>query len=163
MIIVADRISKLDVEQLMLLYKDDIETARRERYKSLPEAEGRLRAERDYERYLRDVFFSQMSARMFVLEEKGVYASAVCLESFSDGLLLNSLITTSCMRRKGYGEQLVRYALQFLSGKCVYAHIHYKNKASVALHEKLGFVRLHEYAHMLDGSVRSDHYTYKRF
>ena len=159
MIIVADTLRKLDFSKLKVLYAQDVERARRQNYRKLLPDEGTLCAQRDYLCYLDEVFFSQHDARMFVVEEGEEYITAVCFEPYKDGLLLNSLFTAPDFRRKGYAFKLLKFALDELPQLPVYAHVYNGNQASAKLHEKLGFSCLYNYAHLLDGSVRSDYLT----
>ena len=159
MIIVADQINKLNFGMFIPLQEQLLEAARKRDHRHLPEAEGRICAQQDYYEYLRDVFFFRMHGNIYIYEEKGRYVCGACFEPYRDGLLLNSLVTLKEYRRKGYAERLLSCALEQLEGP-VYAHIYEKNLASLRLHEKLGFQCMHAYAHMLDGSVRSDHFTY---
>ena len=57
-----------------------------------------------------------------VLEEGGAYRSAVRWEPYADGVLISALETVPEMRRKGYGEQLLREVLRRTDRK-VYSHI----------------------------------------
>ena len=160
MIIVADKINKLEFSKIVALYADDLEESRKRKYGRLSEYEGKNCAEQDYYLYLKDVFFTEMKGKLYILEENGLYISAACFEPFKDGLLLNSLVTDIDFRKKGYAQQLLRAAFENFKDVSLYSHVHIRNIASIHLHEKLGFDILHQYAHMLDGSVRSDHYTY---
>ena len=160
MIIVADRIDRLDFSKLCEAYKEDLERNRIKNYRDFSEESGRELAQQDHYLYLKNVFFNRYNGKLFVYEDGDRYLSSVCFEPFEDGLLLNSLVTVSDERRKGYAEKLLRYALKYSEVRPVYAHIYFKNTASRCLHEKMGFVLLQECAHMLDGSVRSDHFTY---
>lgn len=160
MIIIADKISKLELTKLTELYSDVIEKDRKRNYGRLSEYEGRLQAELDYYQYLRDVFFSETGGEFFVLEKDGRYITGVCIEPYKDGLLLNSLVTMPDARRKGFAEKLLNFALSRFSGLPVYVHIHIQNVSSRRLHEKVGFTLLYDYAYMLDGSIRSDYITY---
>ncbi len=142
------------------LYAEDIEKERKRNYKDFSLTEGLLRAQEDYFQYLREMFFSQYGGKLFVYEEEGRYLSGVRMEPFRDGVLLSCLVTSPEARRKGYAYNLLHFALEMINGTSVYAHIHSRNIASIRLHEKLGFSVLHDYAYMLDGSLRSDHFTY---
>jgi len=160
MIIIADQITKLNFEMLAALQARQIELARKKNYRHLSKQEGMTCAKQDYYEYLRDVFFSRMHGEIYIYEEDGCYICGVCFEPYKDGLLLNSLVTLKDYRRKGYAEKLLVFALEHLNGRPVYSHIHENNFASIRLHEKLGFQFLYSYGHMLDGTVRSNHFTY---
>ena len=160
MISVAEQVDKLEYSKLCDIYRDDLEKNRKKFYSAIAEAEGIEYAKQDYYLYLKNVFFRQYRGKMFIYQNDNRYVSVVCLELFEDGMLLNSLVTVSEERRKGYAFRLLSYALDYCKSRPIYAHIYYKNIASQRLHEKLGFTLLRESAHMLDGSVRSDHFTY---
>jgi len=160
MIIKANEITKLNFDMFAALHAKQLEAARKRDYSHLSAADGLVRAGQDYYEYLRDVFFGQVHGVIYIFEADGSYVSAVCFEPYRDGVLLDSLITGSDHRRKGYAEKLLSCALKQFCGRPVYSHIHERNTASVRLHEKLGFTCIYAYAHMLDGTVRSDHFTY---
>ena len=160
MVSVIDEIDKLDFLKICDVYKDDLERKRKIRHRLIAKSEGATLVKQEYLRYLEDVFFGQYNGKLFVYQDYDRYLSAVCIEPFKDGLLLDSLVTVPEARRRGYAKKLIDYALDYCKTRPVYAHIHYNNKASRLLHEKIGFSLLCEYAHMLDGSIRNDHFTY---
>ena len=162
MIIFADRINMLAFSKLTKLYSEDIDFERKRNYGKAYEFEGMLRAEQDFYQYLCEVFFAKLGGKIIIYEENNRYISAVRFEPYKDGLLLNSLVTEVDSRRKGYAQKLLHYALNHFADVPVYSHVHYRNIPSRHLHEKMGFTLLYEYAHMLDGSVRSDYNTYIR-
>lgn len=160
MIIIADQIRKLNFDMLAALQAQHLESVCKKNYRHLSEHEGMNCAKEDYYEYLRDVFFSRIHGKIYIYEENGCYICGACFEPYRDGLLLNSLVTLKDHRRKGYAERLLSCVLGHLCHEPVYVHIYEKNIASLRLHEKLGFKCLHAYAHMLDGAVRSDYFTY---
>lgn len=94
--------------------------------------------------------------------ENEQYVSALRLEAYADGYLLNGLETAPEHRRKGYAERLITCVLEhFLAAKSskIYSHIDKKNAASLQLHLKCGFLIIADSARFLDGSVRGDSYT----
>ena len=84
--------------------------------------------------------------------EKDVYVSALRLEPYEDGLLLEALETAPAYRRKGYAEKLMR-AVQMEFPQKIYSHVSKKNTASLAVHKKCGFRQVLDYAKYIDGSV----------
>lgn len=64
-------------------------------------------AEEDFREYLSQVFFAAEGAAYFILEEAGRYVSALRLEPYEDGLLLEALETAPEERRKGYAAHLI--------------------------------------------------------
>lgn len=161
MILRASTMRELDFSKLTILYREDIEKNRFERYPYMELYEGRNRAENDLYFYLNDIFFGESHGLFFVCVDHGMYVSALRLEGYNDGLLLNAIMTDSAFRRKGYASRVMEEALRNTKGP-VYSHIHRKNKASIELHKKFGFVRLYDFSVLLDGTVSSDHITYIR-
>ena len=84
--------------------------------------------------------------------EDGRYRSALRLEPYEDGLLLEALETAPKYRRQGYAEKLMR-AVQEAFPQKIYSHVSKRNKASLAIHEKCGFRQVLDYARYIDGSV----------
>lgn len=159
MIRVAESLRDIDFSKLTELYEQDIEDERRRSYPYLDICEGRIQTENDLYGYLKDCFFKESEGRYFVNIAQGRYASAVRLEAYKDGFLLNALMTQERYRRKGYASVLLAYVLSS-SNRPIYSHIHRKNRASIKIHEKFGFIKLLDHAVLLDGSVRTDHITY---
>ena len=94
-----------------------------------------------------------------VWEENGQYISAVRFEPYRDGILLEALETAPEHRGKGYAAKLVCAALLQLQLQKVYSHVSKKNTASLALHERCGFVKVLDYAAYIDGSVNRNAVT----
>jgi GNAT superfamily N-acetyltransferase len=115
-----------------------------------------LKVEQDFYQYLREVFFATEGAIYAVWEEQGAYLSALRLEPFSDGLLLEALETHPEYRRKGYAKKLIDAVLPNLRHKnikAVYSHVNKRNTASLQTHISCGFQRISEQATYIDGSV----------
>lgn len=107
----------------------------------------------DMEGFLRREFFTQPEDTLAVWQEQGQYICALRLERYGDGLLLEALETAPNWRRQGYGTRLVEAALKTLPPLPVYAHVHRKNAASLALHRKCGFLKVRDSARLVDGTV----------
>ncbi len=116
-----------------------------------PERQLQLAEER-FRDYLAHVFFRTPGAVYCILQEDGLWVSALRLEPYKDGLLVEALETAPEYCRRGYGEKLLR-AVQTRIGHKLYSHVHKKNRPSLALHEKCGFRRISEMAAYIDGSV----------
>lgn len=145
----------LNFSELMEVYSEgNLENAR-ELYPHLPEGQGILRAEQDFHQYLREIFFQTAGAYYAIWQQEGRYISALRLEPYRDGLLLNGLETPPEYRRQGYARKLVQAALELCVGSKVYSHVHKKNTPSLQLHLQCGFRRISEQAIYLDGSVNS--------
>lgn len=112
-----------------------------------------LQAEQDFYQYLKESFFSVPGAVYCVWTEEGKYVSALRLEPYRDGLLLEALETAPEYRRKGYALRLMRAVLDTLGQTRVYSHVGKWNEASLKTHEKCGFRRILEHALYIDGSL----------
>lgn len=102
--------------------------------------------------YLKNDFFSVNGAVCYVLEDEGRYLSSFRLEPYSDGFLLTALETRTEERKKGHAFSLLSSVLAHRNS-AIYSHVHRNNRASIALHRKVGFVPSLSYAKLLDGSV----------
>ena len=153
MLIIARSIKDISFGKLMdVYYEGNLENGR-ELFPDEPEYRQVALAEQDFYQYLQQVFFRTDGAVYLIWEEKGTYISALRLEPYRDGLLLEALETLPAMRRKGYAVHLVMEALKWVGGRKVYSHVAKRNTASLRTHEKCGFQKLLDYAVYADGSV----------
>ena len=153
MLHMARSMRELDFSALMAVYIEGNRENAAEKYPELPEGQGLLQAEQDFYQYLREVFFRTPGGCYAIWQEDGRYVSALRLEPYKDGLLLEALETAPEQRRKGYAEMLLRTALPG-QGK-IYSHVHKRNIPSLRIHEKCGFRRISENAVYIDGSVNN--------
>lgn len=160
MLIVVDALHKLDFAKLMAVYEEGNRENGEEFYPDLSPNEQILRAEQDFYAYLQTGFFTQPGDLYCIWEENGSYVSALRLESYQDGLLLEALETRPECRRQGYGERLIRAVLDVLRPEKVYSHIGHKNAPSQAVHHKCGFRKIADHARYVDGSVNHRCGTY---
>lgn len=137
MLKIVKKLSQLNFAELMRVYSPNS-----------------LQAEQDFYDYLRRDFFRQEGVFYAVWEEDGVYISALRLEPFRDGLLLEGLETRPERRRQGYAKNLLSQVLNETK-KPVYSHIHKKNAASQAVHMVCGFVKIQNCAVYIDSSADS--------
>ena len=144
---------ELDFGALMAVYAEGNRDNTRDQYPDLPELQGILQAEQDFYQYLREVFFPTSGAVYAVWQVDGQYVSALRLEPYRDGLLLEALETAPDQRGKGYAFALVQEVMTRLVPGKLYSHVHKRNIPSLKLHEKLGFQRISEQAAYIDGSV----------
>ena len=152
MLYLANRFHKLNFGQLMAVYAEgNLENAR-EFFSHLPQSQWLMQAEQAFYQYLTESFFPTPGAVYAIWEEQGEYVSALRLEPYEDGLLLEALETAPGHRRKGYGEMLMRAVLAEFPGK-IYSHVAKRNAPSLAIHQKCGFVQVLDYARYIDGSV----------
>ena len=152
----AKRLGELNFGALMEVYEEGNLENGALRYPNLPENEQLLRAREDFYAYLKDHFFPEPGAVCAVWEENGRYVSALRLEPYEDGLLLEALETAPGARGRGYAKQLVMAVLSTLGSQTVYSHVSKKNAASLAVHKACGFQRISEHAAYIDGSVSAN-------
>ena len=148
-------VKELCFSQLMEVYSESNRENGAEFYPQLSSVEQRLRAEQDFYVFLQD-FFRAEHAVYAVWEENGRYLSALRLEPYRDGTLLEALETAPEYRRKGFGRKLILEALNSLSREIalpVYSHVDKRNVASLAIHKACGFERISDTAVYIDGSV----------
>ena len=145
MLILAKRMPQLRFSDLASLYEADT-----------------LQAEQDLYAYLQEDLFPR--GLCCIWEENGRYVSALRLQAWRDGYLLEGLQTHRDHRRKGYAKALVLASLEKANVEKVYVHIQRQNAASIALHTACGFHKILPYATYLDGSVyyTSDTYLYAK-
>lgn len=153
MLIVANKLNELAFGKLMEVYTEDNLENGRDLWPEEPESRQIALAEQEFYQYLQQVFFKTNGAKYLIWEEKGRYVSALRLEPYRDGLLLEALETAPSYRRKGCAAKLVQAALAYAGNVKIYSHVGKKNTASFRTHEKCGFVRILDYAVYADGSV----------
>lgn len=160
MLLVCHTLSQLRFGQLMEVYRESVGENGAEFYPDLSAGEQLLRAEQDFYDYLRSGFFTQPGDLYCIWEENGCYISALRLQQFADGLLLEALETHPDHRRQGYGEKLIRAVLTQFQPEKLYSHIGHRNVASQAVHQKCGFRKIADHARYANGSVNSYCGTY---
>ena len=146
---------ELNFSQLMDVYIEGNFKNGAEFYPFLSQQEQLIRAEQDFYGFLEE-FFRTSGAFYAVWEEKGTYLSALRMEPYRGGLLLEALETAPHYRRQGYGKKLMIAALEAVSKEnavVVYSHVHKRNLPSLAIHQACGFSRVSENASYIDGSV----------
>lgn len=152
MLYLATKLRELNFGHLMAVYEEGNRENAAIFFSDLPESQQMLQAEQSFYQYLQEGFFSVPGAVYAMWAENGAYVSALRLEPYEDGLLLEALETVPNQRRKGYAEQLIR-AVQAEFPQKIYSHVSKKNAASMAVHEKCGFRQVLDYAKYIDGSV----------
>lgn len=153
MLFIAHSLGELNFRQLMDVYEEgNLENAA-EFYPNAPKNQWPLLAEQAFHQYLKECFFPTHGARycIWVVEDK--YVSALRLEPYQDGLLLEALETLPTERQKGYATALVKAVLAHCPNEKIYSHVGKKNLASIKTHESCGFRRILEHAVYADGSV----------
>ena len=162
MLIVAKSLKDLRFSELMQVYAQSNQEAAEER-KHLPPMFALQLAEQDLRQYLQEVFFRTPGALCCIWEESGRYVSALRLEPYRDGLLIEALETAPGQRRKGYGRALIQAVQEVYSGRTLYSHIDKQNAASRELHQSCGFEKVEDFVVYIDGSVnyRGSTYCYR--
>lgn len=154
--------SALDPEQLMTVYRQSNIINARRRYRECPEDMALCREEEDFLAYLREDFYNVKGAFYAVWAVDDAYCSALRMEPYKDGLLLEALETAPHARRKGYACALISAVIDHCqrSGyKAIYSHIRKGNKPSLGAHKKCGFMQISDSAVLLDGTVTRNYCT----
>ena len=159
MLIIARSMRELSFGKLMEVYREGNLEKGRELWPEESPARQMALAEQDFYQYLQQVFFKTDGAAYLIWEEDHIYASALRLEPYRDGLLLTALETIPEMRRLGYGKRIVMEALKETGGTKIYSHVGKKNLASLQTHEACGCVRMQDFAVYADGSVDNKAWT----
>lgn len=160
MLIIVNSLRQLDFGQLMALYEEGNRENGEDLYPDLPAGQQLLRAEQDFYDYLCSGFFTQPGDRYCLWIENGIYVSALRLEPYQDGLLLEALETHPQHRGRGHAKKLIRAVLDGVDER-VYSHISPRNGPSLAVHRACGFRKILDHAVYADGSVNSRCHTYR--
>ena len=160
MLLICDCLKQLDFSALMALYEEGNRENGEDLYPDLSAGQQLLRAEQDFYSYLQTGFFTQNGDRYCIWEENGEYVSALRLERYGDGLLLEALETHPAHRRRGWAEKLIRSVQDHIGREKLYSHIGHRNSPSIAVHQKCGFRKISDSARYADGSVNSRCGTY---
>ena len=152
MLICVRTFQELDFDALMQVYLEGNRENGEDLYpEETPERQLEL-ALRDFENYLRHDFFSNKDARYWIWSEDGVYLSALRLEPYEDGLLLEALETHPEYRCRGYAKKLICAVMKQLpAGTRVYSNISKRNTPSLVTHRACGFYKLLDYSVGTDG------------
>ena len=153
MLRITRSMGQLPFGQLMEVYAEGNLENGREFWPDLSEGQQLLQAEQELYQYLREVFFQTAGAAYYLWEHHGKPVSALRLEPYRDGLLLEALETHPLHRRKGYAKMLIKAALETVGEQKVYSHVGKRNVASLNTHLSCGFQRISEQAVYADGSI----------
>ena len=158
---IIEKLHILRFGELMSVYEDTNIENGANTYPTVSKGEQILQAEQDFYRYL-ELFFNTDGSFYVLCNIDCKYVSALRMEPYKDGLLLEALETKPSARRKGYGEAVLKYGLQIAEKRTskVYSHILKSNTPSLYLHHKCGFSRVSDIAVYIDGSVDKNAYTY---
>ena len=156
MLLTAHSMKDLSFPKLMEVYAEGSRKTGAARYPRESLQRQQALAEEDFREYLSQVFFRETDTVYLVWEEQGRYVSALRLEPWQDGCLLEGLETAPEARRKGYAARLLRAAQAYLEEKGpvrLYSHVAKGNTASLEVHRSCGFQPYLDYARYIDGSV----------
>lgn len=148
MLLIAKRLAELDFPALMDIYIE----GNREKADEYGDG-GLLQAEREFYDYLREDFFRQRDAFYAVWVEQGKYVSALRLEPYKDGWLLEALETAPDHRKRGCAKALMGSVLEMMGQSVIYSHVSKRNEASLRTHYACGFVKHLDHVVYLDGSA----------
>lgn len=153
MLIIAHKLHEFTFGKLMEVYTEGNLENGHDQWPDETKSRQIALAEQEFYNYLQQIFFRTDGAQYLIWEESGRYVSALRLEPYQDGLLLEALETIPAVRRKGYAVRLMQAALESVGKVKVYSHVHKRNVASLRTHEKCGFTKVLDYAVYADGSV----------
>ena len=162
MVTYIQKIRDCDISALFSVYSQSLEEARTLHYSRLDANEGFLLASQDYYQYLSQVFFRTPGAVLAVYSHNGEYVSALRLEPYQDGYLLNALETAPDCRGKGFGKHLVEEVIAYCRAAGIhvlYSHVDKQNVASQKLHLAVGFTVVSRNATLLDGTFSTQYET----
>ena len=160
MLTVATSLQQLNWAQLMALYEEGNRENGEDLYPDCPPEQQLFLAEQDFYDYLRGEFFSQPGDLYCLWTVDGIYVSALRLQKYQDGLLLEALETHPGHRGRGYATALLQTVLRQIPDQ-VYSHVAKDNAPSLRLHEKCGF-RVCEDTALVDGSYSNRFLTLVR-
>ena len=146
----------LDFGALMEVYREGNLENGAELWPEEPEGRRLQLAEESFYRYLREGFFPVPGAVYALWREEGACVSALRLEPYRDGTLLEALETRPDVRNRGYAGRLLEAVALWLEGQGgtkLYSHVSRRNAVSLAVHGKCGFRQVLDYAVYVDGSV----------
>ena len=156
MLKIVTELGKMRFSELMEVYREGNEENGAAFWPEEPQGRQLQLAEESFYGYLSDVFFAIPGARYVLWQEGERYISALRLEPYRDGLLLEALETRPAYRHRGYGSRLVRGVQEALGKEGpvrLYSHVSRSNAASMRLHLACGFRRVSDCAVYVDGSV----------
>lgn len=108
------------------------------------------------------LFFQEDKGKLFLWEEEGEFVSVCRVESEQRYCVLHDLETKPNARRKGNGKKLLTATISYLEDfGCdkIVVHVKKSNRQSLALHTEVGFTKVKDTAHLLDGTVSTSYMT----
>ena len=149
--------------EVMAVYEEGNRENGAERYPHLSKNRQILEAEQDFYNYLR-TFFQQKDSFYSLWIVNNEIVSALRVEDYEDGWLISALETKPEKRERGYATALLLETVSYLlrhDKTPIYSHVSNANLPSIAVHEKVGFVKYLPYSRYLDGTVLHNSSTYR--
>lgn len=153
MLTIARKMGELSFRKLMDVYEESNRENGGDFFPEEPEMRQLELAEEGFCQYLAEDFFAQKGALYAIWTEEGQYVSALRLEPYRDGLLLEALETAPNHRRQGYAQTLIRAVQALPQVQKLYSHVSKRNHPSQGVHRLCGFETIADYAVYIDGSV----------
>lgn len=160
MLLIAHKLRELPFSELMEVYRESNLENGSEFYPEEPIDRQLQLAEQGFYDYLSQIFFQTEGAAYLIWQQKECYVSALRLEPYQDGLLMEALETALGYRGRGYAKTLILAMLECYSGVKIYSHVSKRNIPSLRTHESCGFEKILDYARYADGSVLHNSVTY---
>ena len=154
--------AELDYGQVMHIYGESLLRSAKTDYPYLDGNQQLIEAEQDFYLFLKS-FLKQKDSLCFFWISKGRYVSALRIEPFQDGYLIEGVETAEDFRNQGFAKCLLNAALEYMQDQGIdkiYSHIHRANTPSMSLHLSCGFVKIKDCAAYVDGSVDHKSGTY---
>lgn len=148
-------LARMDTQALMEIYAESNCENAEDMFPDLESSAGILRVESEFLDYLRRDFFSQPGAVYALWRQDGIDVSALRLEPYKSGYLLEALETRPDSRNRGYACDLIRAVQQLPQYDCLYSHVSRRNLPSMTVHQKSGFNIILDHAVYLDGSINT--------
>lgn len=148
MLLRIDGYEALDARKLMDLYAEGNRENAEEFFPEDDPLNGVRKVEEGFLDFLRDDFLPKPGNTYWVLEQDGVYCSALRLTELPERrFYLEALETHPDLRRKGFAAKLLSEVIDALKAGgpfCICDCVGKRNTASVAAHKKAGFAIVSE-------------------
>lgn len=143
MLLKFEKMSKEDMYRMV--HSVYIEASYENAKEKYPESEDLTEAMKQEEIYFVEKFLGKFMSKnknsYYVLEENGVWVSALRLTKLDGYYFMEALETAPAYRKKGYAEKLISEVIMHLGeGAVIRSNVRKTNIASLAIHKKCGFV-----------------------
>lgn len=164
MLLICTNPSQINFGQLMRVYTQSNRQSGAVYYPDLSDERQLYEAEQDFYSFLQE-FFTVSGAVYLIWAPDGIYRSALRLEPYRDGVLIEGLETAPEYRRMGYAKIILSEAVSYVAAAhqyILYSHVAKNNVASRNVHMASGFREILDYAVYIDGSVDRKSSTYQK-